>query len=185
MKYSVTTFKKLCRLAAGEQKFILQKKEYIESMNLFGIGSTSVVQIYDKKDPTRNTVESKLFLLEDLEREVNAYKKIYDCVLESAMQIDPVYRKFVIGIYLVSDDRSDRKSPSRIAEDFGFDRRKFVPDLDNAIKQALAEEEVTAKIDMIKKIALEYQREEYLKIFEEAEEDSGKDDEEFVFHSKE
>ena len=38
---------------------------------------------------------------------------------------------------------------------------------------------------MIKKIALEYQREEYLKIFEEAEEDSGKDDEEFVFHSKE
>lgn len=185
MNYSVSTFKKICKTAAGEQRLIRQKKEYILSMNILGLSSTSIVQVNEKRDPTRNSIESKLFLLEDLEREVNAYQKIYDCALESAMQVDPVYREFVIDIYLVSDDRSGRKSPSSTAEEYKFDRRKFVPDLDDAIAQALAKDEVKARIDTIRKIALEYKRDEYLQIFEEAEADSGKSDQEFVIQSKE
>ena len=165
MKYSVSMYKKLCRIVAEEQTVLKKKEEFIEQMNFLGLKSTSIIQVCENPSYSANATERKLFLLEEYLKEARDSEVIIDCALKSTALIDYRYRDLFVQTYLLKDRNGKKRYPIHTAEEYGLDRRRFTKELDTALEKAMESEEMTALLNRIRDIAARNGREEYLNVF--------------------
>ena len=164
MKYSVKTYKALCRLVAEEQNLIEKKWEIIEQQNIFGLKSTSLIQISGNSS-YQNLLEKKVIRYEEFVEEVEDSEKIIDYALKSTSMISPVERLDFVETYLVPSEGSRKKYLKQIAEEQDRDRRKITKKVDAAVAEALNKKEMVELIDKIKEIAWKRNRIDYMEVF--------------------
>ena len=73
-------------------------------------------------------------------------------------------------LYLKPDKRRLRNSPAAEAERYGYDRRKFVPLLNNALEETVKKEKAIKNLNDIKNIALENEINELVNLYMKEEE---------------
>jgi len=165
MKYSVTTYKKLMRLVAKEQSVIEKKWEIIEQENIFGLKSTSLIQVSDNFS-YQSSLEKKLIRYEEFVEEVEDSERIIDYAIKSVNMINRTERADFIEAYLDTDNVKRKKYLKNIAEEQQRDRRKITKEVNRAIEEALNKKEMIELVDRIKEIARRRNRTEYLEIFD-------------------
>ena len=165
-KYSLQQYKDLCRLAAKEEELIRKKKMMLYQMNVFGLKSTSVIEISSNSYHQDRTF-AKLIRYNEIEAEINDSQRIVDLMLKTAEEIAPEYRIHVIDTYMIKDRRGKNRFPINEAERYGYDRRSFKADLDRAIEDALNREATIACLDQIRILAKKNFRNDYLEVFNE------------------
>ena len=170
MKYSVTTYKKLMRLVAKEQNVIEKKWEIIEQENIFGLKSTSLIQVSDNFS-YQSSLEKKLIRYEEFVEEVEDSERIIDYAIKSVNMINRTERADFIEAYLDTDNVKRKKYLKNIAEEQQRDRRKITKEVNHAIEEALNKKEMIELVDRIKEIARRRNRTEYLEIFDRQKEE--------------
>ena len=162
-RYSLQQYKELCRLVAREEKIIQKKRVVLYQMNVFGLKSTSVIQISSNSyHPDKTT--RKLIRYNEIEEEINDSQRIIELMLKTAEEIPPEYRIHVIDTYLIPDKYGGNRFPVNEAERYGLDRRIFKTEMDSAIESALEKRTVRACLNEIRKIAKRNDRQDYLEI---------------------
>ena len=169
--YSVELFKSVL----GKINFVRHKREtsywdlVFAKNSLLGIGSTSVIR-------TGNTSYNGNYLLDKIKRQDeakakhDAYSTIESLIIQNFYSIDPQYHVYVYDLYLKPDKRRLRNSPAAEAERYGYDRRKFVPLLNNALEETVKKEKVIKNLNDIKNIALENEINELVNLYMKEEE---------------
>ncbi len=154
--YSVELFKNIL----GRINYIRHKREtsywdlVFARTNLLDVGSTSVIRSGNRSYNGSRLLD-KIRRQDDAAAIHHAYSTIENLIMESFFSIDPQYRVYVYDLYLKPDKRRLRNSPAAEAERYGYDRRKFVPQLNNALEEAVRTAKVKCILDDIKNIALE------------------------------
>lgn len=169
-QYSIETYKSIL----GMIEFIENGKEKSQwdltaaRARLFDIGSVSLVRTGNgggSKNPVMERIERK----DEAEAKNRAFSMIENLIIESFYCIDPEYRIYVYDLYFKPDRRKAKNSPSAEAERYGYDRRKFVPQLSEALANALMKGRVMEILNEIAKIAVDNDIEELTGIFAEEE----------------
>ncbi len=118
-----------------------------------------------KEDPLMDRIERK----DRAETESSAFSRIENLIMESFYRIDPEYRVYVYDIYFRPDRNRLKNSPSAEAERYGYDRRRFVPQLNEALDSAIKDRKTTEILNEIKEIAVKSGIDELIEIFEKEE----------------
>ncbi len=167
-QYSVETYKKVLSMT----EYIRHKREtsywdmVVARTKLMDVGSTWIVQIGKGSQSRKSTLE-KYDRNDKAKTRNSAYSKIEKLIIESFYCIDPEYRVYVYDLYLRPDRRRLRNSSAAEADRYGYDRRKFVPQLNSAIERAAKTRKVSGMLEEIENIALENEIDELISIFME------------------
>lgn len=165
--YSLKQYKELCRLVSREDEIIRKKQTMLYQMNIFGLKSTSVVQISNSSYQPDRTFR-KIIRYNEIENEIKDSQRIIELMLKTIEQIDPSFRIHVIDTYLILDRWGRQRHSLKEAERYGYDRRTFKKEMDEAIEAALTRKETVACLEAIRILAERNDRQDYLKIFAES-----------------
>lgn len=166
-RYSLEQYKDLCRLVSREDEIIRKKQTMLYQMNVFGLRSTSIVQVSNSSYQPDKTAE-RIIMYGEIENEIKDSQRIIDLMLMTTKQIDPSFRIHVIDTYLIPDRWGRQRYPTSEAERYNYDRRTFKKEMDEAMKRALNKMETLACLDGIRDLAERNKRQDYLKVFSES-----------------
>ena len=166
-RYSLKQYKDLCRLVSREDEIIRKKQTMLYQMNVFGLKSTSIVQIGNSSYQPDKTAE-RIIRYGEIEDEIKDSQRIIDLILKTTKQIDPSFRIHVIDTYLILDCWGRQRYPANEAERYDYDRRVFKKEMDEAIEKALSRKETVACLNGIRNLAERNDRQDYLKILSES-----------------
>ena len=168
-QYSAEVFKSLL----GKMQYIKTKRETLQwdvifaSAKLLDIGSTSIVKTGG--EGSANSILDKIERRDEAIAKNWAYSTIENLIMESFYIINPQYRIYVYDLYIKPDKRRLRNSPAAEAERYGYDRRVFVPQLNDAINEAVSTSRVRCILDEVKNIALENDIKELINMYSKEE----------------
>mgnify|MGYP006916235437 CR=1 FL=1 len=130
---------------------------------LLDVGSTSIVKTGGSGP--ENSLMDKIVRRDEAVAKNRAYSTIESLIVESFFIIDPQFRIYAYDLYIKPDKRKLRNSPAAEAERYGYDRRKFVPELNNALNDAVNTQRVRCILDEVRNIALENNITELIDIY--------------------
>jgi len=133
---------------------------------LMDIRSTSIIQV-GKGSQSKKSLLDRYEIKDEAEAKNRAFAKIENLIIDGFYCIDPDYRVYAYDLYLKPDRKRLRNSPTAEADRYGYDRRKFVPQLDDAINRAAKTEKVVRILGEIENIALKNNINELMQIFAE------------------
>ena len=164
-RYSTEEFKSLLSMTeyVKHKREISQWDVIFANAKLLDIGSTSIVKTGNSG--SANSILDKIERRDEAAAKNKAYSTIENLIIESFYIIDPQYRIYVYDLYIKPDKRKLRNSPAAEAERYGYDRRKFVPQLNSALDEAVKTSRVTDILDEVRNIALENNIEELINIY--------------------
>ena len=164
-RYSTDEFKSLLRMMEHieHKREISQWDVIFANTKLLDIGSTSIVKTGN--NGSADSILDKIERRDKAAAKNKAYSTIEKLIVESFYTIDPQYRIYVYDLYIRPDKRKLRNSPAAEAERYGYDRRKFVPELNGALDEAVNTSRVTCILDEIRNIALENDIRELIEIY--------------------
>ena len=168
-RYSTEEFKNLLSM----MEHVKHKRETSQwdvifaNAKLLDIGSTSIVKTGN--DGPGSSILDKIERRDEAAAKNKAYSTIENLIIESFYIIDPQFRIYVYDLYIKPDKRKLRNSPAAEAERYGYDRRKFVPQLNSALDEAVSTSRVTGILDEVRNIALENNIEELINIYSKEE----------------
>ena len=169
-RYSVETLKKIL----GKIEYVRHRREtsrwdlIFATAKLTDVGSSWNIQI-GGGGQGKGSVLDKYERKDLAEARNKAYSRIEKLIMECFYCIDPEYRIYVYDLYLRPDRKKLKNSPAAEAERYGYDRRKFVPQLNEAMERSLNTETMSRILDEIRNIANENGIEELIQIFSEEE----------------